>query len=84
MQRNQAESVFGIKGLAGYKMNSRETFFKYLEWSILMHFNMYIYVPQTKFGRPIVFAPFLIIIIIILLLLSFFRQKFVQHISRSF
>jgi hypothetical protein len=26
MQRNQAESVFGIKGLAGYKMNSRETF----------------------------------------------------------
>jgi uncharacterized ion transporter superfamily protein YfcC len=32
------------------------------------------YVPQTKFGRHIVFAPFLIIIIliIIILLLSFF------------
>ena len=44
---------------------------------------MYIfnYVPQTKFGRHIVFAPFLIILIIILLL-SFFRQKFVRHISR--
>ena len=37
------------------------------------------YVPQTKLGRHIVFAPFLIII---LLLLSFFRQKFVRHISR--
>jgi hypothetical protein len=30
----------------------------------------------------IVFAPFLIILIIILPLLSFFRQKFVRHISR--
>jgi hypothetical protein len=38
------------------------------------------YVPQTKFGRHIVFAPFLIIIIIIIL--SFFRQMFIQHISR--
>ena len=36
------------------------------------------YAPQTKFGRHIVFAPFLIIIILIilfLLLLSFFRQN---------
>ena len=40
---------------------------------------VYNYVPQTKFGRHIVFAPFLIII---LLLLSFFRQKFIRHISR--
>ena len=40
------------------------------------------YVPQTKFGRYIVFAPFLIILIIIIILLSFFRQKFVRHISR--
>jgi hypothetical protein len=31
--------------------------------------------------RHIVFAPFLIILIIILLPLSFFRQKFVRHIS---
>ena len=37
------------------------------------------YVPQTKFGRHIVFVPFLIII---LLLLSFFHQKFIRHISR--
>ena len=42
----------------------------------------YYYVPQTKFGRHIVFAPFLIIIILILILLSFFRQKFIRHISR--
>jgi hypothetical protein len=41
---------------------------------------VYNYVPQTKFGRHIVFAPFLIIIL--LLLLSFFRQKFIRHISR--
>jgi hypothetical protein len=43
-----------------------------------------IYVPQTKFGRHIVFAPFLIIILIIILsfFLSFFRQKFIRHISR--
>jgi hypothetical protein len=42
------------------------------------------YVPQTKFERHIVFAPFLIILIIIILLfLSFvLRQKFVRHISR--
>ena len=44
------------------------------------------YVPQTKFGRHIVFAPFLlliiIIIIIIIIILSFFRQKFIRHISR--
>ena len=38
------------------------------------------YVPQTKFGRHIVFAPFLLKIII--LLLSFFHQKFIRHISR--
>jgi hypothetical protein len=38
------------------------------------------YVPQTKFGRHIVFVPFLIIIL--LLLLSFFHQKFIRHISR--
>jgi hypothetical protein len=30
-----------------------------------MHFNMDIYVPQTSFGRHIVFPPFLIIIIIL-------------------
>ena len=41
-----------------------------------------IYVPQTKFGRHTLFAPFLLLIIIILLLLSFFRQKFVRRISR--
>ena len=34
------------------------------------------YVPQTKFGRHNVFAPFLI------LLLSFFRQKFIRDIAR--
>jgi hypothetical protein len=43
------------------------------------------YVPQTKFGRQIVFAPFLLlllIIIIIIIIISFFRQKFIRHISR--
>jgi hypothetical protein len=55
----------------------------------IMPFNFYYsltkmgnYVPQTKFGRHIVFALFLLIIII-LLLLSFFRQKFIRHISRQ-
>ena len=52
--------------------------------------NIDIYFPQTKFGKHIVLAPFLIILIIIIIIisfflsffLSFFRQKFVRHISR--
>ena len=42
------------------------------------------YVPQAKFGRHIVFAPslLLIIMIIIIIIISFFRQKFIRHISR--
>jgi hypothetical protein len=40
------------------------------------------YVPQTKFGRHIVFAPFLIILIIILLL-SFFLSFFLSSVISS-
>ena len=47
----------------------------------------YYYVTQTKFGRHIVFAPFLllIIIIIILLLLSFFLppKVYLTHFSAT-
>ena len=58
------------------------TCFSLYNWPFMLPLSMacwYIYVPQTKFGRHIVFAPFLIIII---LLLSFFCQKFLRHISR--
>ena len=40
------------------------------------------YVPQAKFGRHIVFAPFLIIILLLSFFLSFFHQKFIRHISQ--
>ena len=43
-----------------------------------MSINVVIMAPQAKFGRHIVFAPFLIYYYSF----SFFRQKFVQHISR--
>ena len=67
--------------------NSLNHSFLYLLKQFYLSTNKY--VPQTKFGRHIVFAPFLLIIIIIiililiiiLLLLSFFHQKFIRHIS---
>ena len=52
-------------------------------WQLQTILEYYNNVPQTNFGRHIVFAPFPIILIIILLLLSFFSQKFVRHISAT-